>query len=176
MSKNNLKTILELTAAVYRLTAKFPAGEVLKNRLRETALDILRDFILRNFSGIMKKTKLITGYFLVARKQNWAQEINYEILIAAYRNLGLPQLKTGKSVSTPTNPGGPAKKKARRREILRLLENSSQQGTSSSDIAAKMPLASERTIRHDLKILEQKGFLAREGETHHSVYRLKTEK
>lgn len=167
--------ILEITLAVYRLTEKFPAGEPLKSRIRNLSLDVLGHFVSSNFSDIIKPIQVLTGYFLVAKKQGWVAPVNFDILSRAYNSflhnekVSSPQDSDNKTEIKAVKRVTPSKKE-RWHQILQIIKKSPQKNISSSVLAEKMPEIGERTIRNDLKVLEQKGFLKREGETHQSIY------
>ncbi len=78
---------LNLSLAIYRVTAKFPQGEVLAGQMRELGNQIAGDLAQGNFADIGKKINRLRIYFQVAKAQNWVKPINWLILDFEYYKL-----------------------------------------------------------------------------------------
>ncbi len=99
-------SLIELTNELYQLTLLFPKKEPLRYKLRETADDILADFIsLTSYSSIYQqneivlqtknlKTKLeiLDSFLEVAKNQNWVNKENILRLKEKYQKLLKPFL------------------------------------------------------------------------------------
>ena len=165
MENQNSKKLQALTLAVYRLTDKFPEGEILKQKIRRRAMAVFENFILKDFSGIMKEIPLLSGYFLIARKQGWVKEVNFDILTRAYDKFisGLELLKERKEVSENKKKKLPLKTTSRQKRILGIIEGN-KNGVEYSEILEGMGDGiSRRTISGDLAELTEKRVIARRG-------------
>ncbi len=57
---------LDLSLAIYRVTVKFSAGEVLIGQLRGIANEIVKDLTEGDFGCARKKIEVILNYFKIA--------------------------------------------------------------------------------------------------------------
>ncbi|MBU2037448.1 hypothetical protein KJ866_04620 [Patescibacteria group bacterium] len=91
---------LNLSLAIYRITAKLPAGEVLIEQMRgsgneiaatlsvaEAELSSAGDLAEENLADIEKKINQLRIYFQIAKAQNWVRLINWSILDFEYCKL-----------------------------------------------------------------------------------------
>lgn len=91
---------LNLSLAVYRVTASFPMGEVLSQQLRllanqiaaelslaNTALSLAGDIAGDDLTVIEKKINRLLIYFKIASQQNWVRAINWTVLNFEYVKL-----------------------------------------------------------------------------------------
>lgn len=91
---------LDLCLAIYRITAKLPAGEALVGQLRKlaneiaaelssaiTTLSVVGDLAEENSTEIKKKINRLRIYFQIAKAQNWVKPINWSILDLEYYRL-----------------------------------------------------------------------------------------
>ena len=113
MDKRNL---IELTNRLYKLTVLFPKKEPLRYKMRETADEILANFVsweaLRNFNPgnladnwekrykdlvflVEKDLEILKGYFEVAKWQNW---VNYFDVLEIEEEYDKIQRKTEQEV------------------------------------------------------------------------------
>ena len=86
-SREFSRRALNLSLAVYRVTAKFPQGEVLARQMRELGNQIAGDLAQGSFADIEKKINCLRIYFQVAKAQNWVKPINWSILDFEYYKL-----------------------------------------------------------------------------------------
>src|SRR3989344_3310564 len=95
MSERELiKRTIELCLAAYRVAEKFPAGEILRERIKNASLDVLDGII--NDSGvptergrffIFQKIKNLLAYFDVAEPRGFVDVRNFWVLKSAYKAL-----------------------------------------------------------------------------------------
>ncbi|MBU4142781.1 DeoR family transcriptional regulator [Patescibacteria group bacterium] len=78
---------LNLSLAIYRVTAIFPQGEVLVGQLRELGNEIAGDLAEENFADVENKINRLKIYFAVAKAQNWVKPMNWSILDFEYYKL-----------------------------------------------------------------------------------------
>lgn len=78
---------LDLSLAIYRVTARFPQGEVLVGQMRELGNEIAGDIAAENFLAAQNKIGRLKIYFAVAKAQNWVRPINWSILDFEYHRL-----------------------------------------------------------------------------------------
>lgn len=178
MKREDLPKLIELTLAVYRLTDEFPEREILRGRIRQLSLEILENFILGNFNVIIKKIPVLEGYFLVASRQNWVKEVNFPILLAAFRVLGeqcgkknLELPKKEKRAVKKTYFNG-VKLNERQTAILELLKGKTK-GISYSRIVDNFKNVTPRTISNDLMYLTKEKILSRKGWGNSVIYMMK---
>lgn len=91
---------LDLSLAIYRVTAMFPAGEALVGQMRglaneiaatlsvaEAELSSAGDLAEENFADVQNKINRLKIYFAVAKAQNWVKPMNWSILDFEYYKL-----------------------------------------------------------------------------------------
>ena len=91
---------LDLSLAIYRITAKLPVGEVLVGQLRGLGNEIAAtlssavaelssagDLTAENFVDIQNKINRLKIYLAIAKAQNWVKAINWSILDFEYYKL-----------------------------------------------------------------------------------------
>ena len=111
MSENTLfHRAIELCLAIYRITDKFPRGEILKQKLRTKSIDIIENLMYTGvipanssrlfntrkvslsaeprdkFQDIEREIRVLFTYFSVAEKQGWVDQRNFQALREAYRD------------------------------------------------------------------------------------------
>ncbi len=82
---------LDLSLAIYRVTANFPANEVLVWQMRKPANEIAAELDSVETGDIERVKKNISRlriYFQIAKAQNWVNPINWSILDFEYYKLG----------------------------------------------------------------------------------------
>lgn len=111
MSENTLfHRAIELCLAIYRITDKFPRGEILKQKLRTKSIDIIETLVYNGiipanssrlfntrkvplsaepqdkFQALEREIRVLFAYFSVAEKQGWVDQGNFQALREAYRD------------------------------------------------------------------------------------------
>lgn len=83
-----LRRAFDLSLAIYRVTALFPAGEVLARQMRELGNEIAAECAAGNCDAdLQKKIEKILLYFEIAREQSWVRSMNWTALSFEYRML-----------------------------------------------------------------------------------------
>jgi len=172
---------LGLSLAIYRVTDKFPAGEILIWQLRRTSNEIVAEIIEGDFDCVRKKIEIILSYFKIAQAQNWVRPINWSILDFEYCKLkqeivlalivkeeaGEKESASGivshnierKKKSAKTQKGPLSSRQDR---ILEIIQNKGS--VKMSDLLPLLKsVASERTLRNDLLDLVSKKLVKKEG-------------
>ncbi|MCL5011212.1 MAG: hypothetical protein M1127_03350, partial [Patescibacteria group bacterium] len=94
---------LKLAMALYGVSRDFPAGEPLRQQIREKANSILESFLFLACAGqgiflIQKKEiafqmaagcEVLIALLELAKKQNWAARENLDVLQAEYRKIAV---------------------------------------------------------------------------------------
>jgi len=88
----NKQDLINLTTAVYRVTELFPKNEPLLWQIRETANNILADFVFFNSKNLAEsqiegKIKLILAYLDIAKSQKLAHLKNFLVLERDYQRI-----------------------------------------------------------------------------------------
>lgn len=186
---------MELAAAVYRLTEKIPAEEILKRKIREVGLSLLKDFICRAENGIMEKIRLLGVFFILGQKQNWLIGRDCRMIFEKYKNWAR-QIKGGpkeekeeiiKKVKNQESIKSFALKKIRQRSewaslkerqaiIVNILRKKSA-GVGFSNLVKILKNKgvsdiSSRTVRNDLRRLIEKNIIKQNGWAKNSIYKL----
>jgi hypothetical protein len=86
-SQDFSRRALGLSLAVYRITGKFPSGEVLIKQMRELGNEIAGDLAAGNLAKIEKKINRLRTYFKIAQAQNWVKPINWQVVDFEYYKL-----------------------------------------------------------------------------------------
>lgn len=167
MGDEFLKRAIELCLAVYRVTERFPAAETLRSRLREASLDIIKflvyDTAHPTHRGRDGRIKLLLMYCEIARKQNWVDPRNFEVLCSAYKKLVVTGSDSGNNAITKRGLQA-AELSPRRIQILKFLETSDS-GASMADFAGIIKGKSRKTIERDLKYLIGANLVLKKGRT-----------
>jgi len=188
-SQESLRRALDLSLAIYRVTDRLPAGEVLITQLRGIANEIVRDLTGGDFSCARKKIDIILNYFKIAQGQSWVKNINWLILAGEYqlliRDLLLEEItsKAGgpeeqneaeEEVGIMSHNKERAKKAikpisekkavllSRQEKLLETVRNNSQIKMSGL-VTLLENVTSERTIRNDLKELLKLKLIKKDG-------------
>ena len=187
MDNDFLKRGTELCLAVYRVTDRFPESEVLRHRMRAASIDINELFTYNknspansgrvfNYSNLEDRIKILDGYCVVAKKQGWINEKNFEILREEYRKLWLDILESFSGLYRDTEPQKSAVKQvrqksekndvnlsARQKDIVKIL-SSYPEGATMKDLADKLKI-SKKTVERDIKQIIESGLAKKIGET-----------
>jgi len=190
---------LDLSLAIYRVTARFPQGEVLAGQIRGLGNEIAGDLAAENFTDIKNKVSRLKIYFAIAKAQNWVRLMNWSVLEFEYHRLQqevlfragsrvLPEENKAESrqeeepaIITSHNIGLVQKrvKKVLREEVVnlplrqdRILKIIQNKGlVKMSDL---VPLfkdeISERTLRNELQTMVAGGSIKKRGEKKYTEY------
>lgn len=90
----NKEFLISLTERIYSITLLFPKKEPLRYKMRETATAVFEDFVGLTFSHdflsagaeLLASLEVLDGFFEVAKKQNWANEIDVLAIQQEYAN------------------------------------------------------------------------------------------
>lgn len=177
--------------AIYRITAKFPNGEVLIGQMRQLGNQIAGDLAENNFSNIEKKINRLKVYFAIAKTQGWVKPINWSILEKEYCKLKAEasfELRAGEteeeeeSIIVSHNIKGTRKRtylksavssqerlNYRQSKILVALDK--KNGLKMSEL---VPLfndeISERTLRNELQDMVRGGLIKKNGSKRFTEY------
>lgn len=150
MSENTpLKKATALCLAVYRITDKFPDGEILKQKLHTKSIDIIECLVYNrqiptNSSRVFisqdleREIRILFAYFSVAKNQGWVDRRNFSVLQDEYRKLYIETLEQIRDRSEePEYPKTPirfAEDSARfdERPLRRVGNEASERGWMSS--------------------------------------------
>lgn len=184
---NTLKRAIELCLAVYRITDKFPRGEVLSPKLRGLAIDIAECLIYNkalptnsgrvfNLEDLTNKIRVLFLHFGIAKMQGWVDARNFEVLREAYRGLYRSANNVTGSDSVTLKSDGdslPRPTAARTRYQLRMslrqekildFLRANEGGQAISDVARQIK-ASNKTAERELKKLIKMGRARKRGKT-----------
>lgn len=189
----NAEEIIKLTNAVYKVTDLFPPKEPLQMAIRKEALNVLLFSILclNNFNPKNKEETLISlkvleTCFDVSKKQNWANEKNFDILKREYAKVGefIKQIKK-EQVKKPvvekkevvvdkieiSNKNIEYEKLSDiQLKLLELLQNKGQ--LKPNEINTYFPKLSPRSLRRELKELREKNIVNSDGGGKSTFYRI----
>lgn len=182
MEEEILQKLLRLTLAVYRLTDKFPGREILKSKIRGVALGMLEKLTLGDKNGIIANIQVLQKYFLIARRQQWVNTVNYDILDEAYRKLVSSFLLSVPAKPPRTISGLPTvesrKKKnlvslnERQQKIVKIIDNS-EEGATLGQMKRALGDIPRRTLIYDINKSIEAGILKRKGQGRGIFYVLK---
>jgi len=187
---------LNLSLAVYRVTANFPIGEVLTRQLRLLANQITGDIVVGEATEVEKKINRLLVYFKIASQQNWVRSINWTVLSFEYIKLsqGLGLLgkngregeaaagaeKVAKNISLMSHNIKREEKVVRvpaskipdlsERQSMILSEINKRRSIKNADLAPLFKDVSARTLRTDLGVLLEKRLIRKEGANRTTVY------
>jgi Fic family protein len=166
MIHDTTKRAVELCLAMYRVTDKFPEGEILSQKLRSISVDIIELTVYKVYYP-KEKLRVLFLNFEVADRQNWVDSKNFEILKQAYIELYKEALaikikkpearkkRTATSISRTLTD--------RQQEIMDFLEKN--QGGVTAPTISKAIKKSSRTVLRELGILLESRFIIRHGKT-----------
>jgi predicted HTH transcriptional regulator len=181
---------LKLTNSLYTLT-EFFSDEVLKNKVREKALDIFSSLSLAFspnpeptikekedlFLQIEKDLEVLEKYLELARLQNFLHSFNFLIIKNEYdkiKKLIKENKRTkGEPVKIESNKEDLKTKgrlNERQEKILKIIKEKGS--VQVSTLKEFFPKESKRTLRRDLFFLVKNGFLKREGKWNTVFYKL----
>jgi len=171
--------LIKLTLAVYKVTNVFPDKEPLKFLIREKANQVLADFILKSKEkNIQENIDVLNGYFGIAEKQNWVDELNFLVLKREYNEIiGELEDKIDKveKISKKTKPSNPHPDPIllnnRCEKILDVLKE--KEKAQIWEFKKVFPEVTKRTLRRDFEFLLKQRLVVRAGENNNVYYMLK---
>jgi len=175
--------LIKLTLAIYKVTKVFPNKEPLKFLIREKADQILADFILKSkVKNIQENIDIINGYFEIAKKQNWVDELNFLVLKREYNEvteelegeIGKTEKKEkiSKKILKSSNPHpDPIILNNRCERILDILRE--KEKAQIWEFKKLFPEVTKRTLRRDFEFLLKQRMVIRAGENNNVYYMLK---
>jgi hypothetical protein len=175
--------LIKLTLAVYKVTKIFPNKEPLKSLIREKANQILADFILKNKKkNIQENIDVLNGYFEIAEKQNWVDELNFLVLRREYNEVSSElgeetdkiekKEEIGKKVIKSSNlHPDPILLNNRCERILEVLKG--KEKAQIWEFKKVFPEVTKRTLRRDFEFLLKQRLVIRAGENNNVYYMLK---
>jgi len=150
--------LLKLTNTVYRVLEFFPESDPLKNKAKETALEILKN-------PTAEKIDMLLGYLWIAKSQGWLNSVNWMIISGEYE-----KISTQKSAEAVLNTTANNALSERQDRILEfLIKNEKAQ---VMDLQTVLPGITKRTIRRDLDQLLLMGRITRMGEFNRVFYKI----
>ncbi len=192
-----MRRALNLTLAIYRITERFPQGEVLILQLRGLGNEIAGDAAGVEVRNLAKKIDRLLIYFQIAQQQDWVKSLNWLILAREYKLLGQEAGLAG-SFGAEGNLGNeqavePMENDIASHNILRAKKRIGQRQAKSSELSFRqkrimqelksgtpfktsqlVPLfvdkVSERTLRNDLQELLMRGLIRKNGSKKTAVY------
>lgn len=173
LTKKLIKRAIELCSAVYRVTKKFPQGEVLRHKLREKSLEVIESIIYDlsnpakgNFLKFARREQIIQNLlacFAIAEQQNWVNKRNFRILEKEYAVLCREANERKSSRIQAKNEEKRLEMNERQKKIIQLLKEHNE-GVNLGDIAEFLEL-SRRSAKRELKPLIEGGVAVKEGIT-----------
>jgi len=187
---------LNLSLAVYRVTANFPIGEVLIRQLRLLANQVAGDIAADDLISTSKKIDRLLAYFKIASRQNWIRAINWTILNFEYSKLKQEAIllrisekeeesivEEGKAARDTILTSHNIRKREKsvngsvskssglsERQDMILAEINKRQSIKNADLVPLFKNVSERTLRNDLKLLLEKKLIRKEGINKTAIY------
>lgn len=191
---------LDLSLAIYRVTAKFPVGEVLAGQLRQLSNEIAGDLAEEKISGVKNKIDRLKTYFSIAKAQNWVRPTNWSILDFEYYKMQQEVLfelgdRGGARQGNSADLGGEGKersitshnigesqkvrKRSPRPEManLPLRQDRILKVIQNKDLVKMSDLIplfkddiSERTLRNELQDLVKSGLIKKRGTNKYTEY------
>jgi len=172
--------LIKLTLAVYKVTNVLPDKEPLKFLIREKANQVLADFILKSKEkNIQENIDVLNGYFEIAEKQNWVDELNFLVLKREYNEI-MGELeykidkkeKISKKTLKSSNPHpDPILLNNRCEKILDVLKE--KEKAQIWEFKKVFPEVTKRTLRRDFEFLLKQRLVVRAGENNNVYYMLK---
>jgi len=192
-----LRRALNLTLAIYRITERFPQGEVLISQLRGLGNEIAGDAAGVEVRNLAKKIDRLLVYFQIAQQQDWVKSLNWLILAREYKLLGQEAGLAG-SVGAEGDLKNEQAAEPRDKEFVshniwkakkpmvkkraQSVDLSSRQKRILQELKSGTPLKtsqlvplfagqiSERTLRNDLQKLLIRGLIRKNGSKKTAVY------
>ena len=184
------KKLNALVLVTYKVAQKLPDNEILRARIQEAVLDILKlsEFAYlgskENIDKFVASVRTLVNYFELAEAQDWIDKTNFIILKKFFRQF-LTEFKADSfsvSVKTDVAKDSPlvknitklkiSREKLNKRQI-KILEHLRKNKTGEvAQLADLLSSVSKRTIRRDLDKLIGNGLATKRGKTNGTVYEL----
>jgi len=186
---------LNLSLAVYRVTASFPIGEVLSYQLRLLANQIVGDIVVDDLTKIEKRINRLVVYFKIASQQNWVRVANWAVLNFEYIKLKqeidlLTKINTEEAITVEEkvvkNISLASHNIKREAKVIKepvpkiaglsdrqsniLTEINKRRSVRNADLVPLFKNVSDRTLRNDLTFLLEKKLIRKEGINKTAVY------
>jgi len=186
---------LNLSLAVYRVTASFPIGEVLSYQLRLLANQIVGDIVVDDLTKIEKRINRLVVYFKIASQQNWVRVANWAVLNFEYIKLKqeidlLTKINTEEAIAVEEkvvkNISLASHNIKREAKVIKepvpkiaglsdrqsniLTEINKRRSVRNADLVPLFKNVSDRTLRNDLTFLLEKKLIRKEGINKTAVY------
>jgi len=186
---------LNLSLAVYRVTASFPMGEVLSYQLRLLANQIVGDIVVDDLTKIEKRINRLVVYFKIASQQNWVRVANWAVLNFEYIKLKqeidlLTKINTEEAITVEEkvvkNISLASHNIKREAKVIKepvpkiaglsdrqsniLTEINKRRSVRNADLVPLFKNVSDRTLRNDLTFLLEKKLIRKEGINKTAVY------
>lgn len=189
-----------MSYAIYRITERFPQGEVLISQLRGLGNEIAGDAAGGEVRNLAKKIDRLLIYFQIAQQQDWVKPLNWLILAREYKLLGQEGGLAGsvgaEGILENEQAAEPTKNDIVSHNILKAKKRVGQRQIKSSELSFRqkkilqelksgtplktsqlVPLfadkVSERTLRNDLQELLMRGLIRKNGFKKTAVYLVK---
>lgn len=166
------KRMIQFVLAVYRVTALFPPGEVLTEKLRESACDLAQIFALaaptprkimdtpKTRNDFLFRLRAFQSLFIIAREEAYVKRVNFDVLINEldyFEKLILPDVKkrgffSKRKTDDPPPSSSPLKKIASKKKI----KPEGESARPRRDTEGKRQLILEALQKQPLKIAEIK--------------------
>lgn len=196
------KRMMQFVLAVYRVTSLFPQGEVLTERLRDSACDLAQFFAFSFPPGtrtpssqkikkdFLFRLRAFKSLFIIAREEVYVRKVNFDILlneleyfekIVLIEEMKKPSLflipAAAKKKSTKPK-SAEQKTNTRTRKVSedkrrQILEFLKKQPTKMTDIKSLFPAMTARTIQRHLERLSAANLIVADGEGRQRIYRAK---
>lgn len=190
MTKERLAKLVFIT---YKATADFFEKEPLRISIRQKALDVVSDYLIKDKNRevvyrLFENLDALLLYLEVAKKEKKAekmkQDIYIPVLIKEYQQMQeeAQSLIKQDNATRILNPVSATKKKVisvpgqeflkqRHKKIIAILKK--QEFAQIKDFKEIMPEVTKRTLRRDVDELLSKKFIERKGSRNSTVYVLK---
>lgn len=185
----------EITSAVYKILDFFPEEELLKNKIKEKALEVMEGLVLISLPDnpqkgevavqVLKDIEVLKGYLSLGKVQGWVDNLNLLILFKEYDKIkeevgSIVVLKEEEIIKKEIAPvdnivekegiNSEGKLSDRQEEILKVLKT--QEKAQVADFKKALPNVTKRTLRRDLDDLLKKERVVRVGEWNQVFYQI----
>lgn len=167
------KRMIQFVLAVYRVTALFPPGEVLVEKLRESACDLAQIFVLvapaprkimdtpKTRNDFLFRLRAFRSLFIIAREEAYVKKLNFDVLINEldyFEKLILPDGRKrdffGKKKSD--DPAAPSSPRLRKIANKKKIKPEGESARPRRDTEGKRQLILEALQKQPLKMAEIK--------------------
>lgn len=196
------KRMMQFVLAVYRVTSLFPQGEVLTEKLRDSACDLAQFFAFSFPPGtptghsqkvkkdFLFRLRAFKSLFIIAREEVYVRRANFEVLLNELEYFEKVVLIDEAKKPPSFLPPAAAKKKPAKLKIAeqktgaktrkvsedkrrQILELLKKQPAKMTDIKSLFPAMTARTIQRHLERLSGANLIVADGEGRQRIYRVK---